>query len=106
MNQKRWTKLIEKIIKKLESVQMEPLMWALFDYVLSLEQHHVEPRIDEMYLTPDGFITYGHEDEIGANYFLGSKEQLFQNLNGAAEVAKLNKKELLYLNRAIPKTLR
>jgi len=61
------------------------------------------PQLMELYVTIDGHILARAEGDIGANEFIGAKEDLIANLIGVADVAGLTPEERRALLDLVPR---
>ena len=99
----------QRVIDKLNEVEVSGLMAAVVDYLLDGDERYVyevSPRIAQMYGTVDGVVLLEREREVGANLVLGSKQDLFSNVTGLAGCAGLDQEEVDWLLSQIPSSCR
>lgn len=76
-------------------LRVSPLFQAVLAFLL--DQQWTAPAIAEIILTSDGHLLVRHEDEIGASFFPGSREDLRDNIRGVSQVLGATRAQELWL---------
>jgi hypothetical protein len=76
-------------------LRVSPLFQAVLAFLL--DQQWTSPAIAEIILTSDGHLLVRHEDEIGASFFPGSREDLRDNIRGVSQVLGATRAQELWL---------
>lgn len=77
---------------------MSPRMAAIVGYYI--DESWVEPSINSMAITSDGFIMAAVGEDIGANSILGSASDLSHNLSVLFEAAELTDDEYRFFGES------
>lgn len=71
-----------------------------------LGEDWTEPRIEELYITPDRHLLARTSGDVSHRQYLGVEADLIRNVHGIAEVAGLDGDELGYLLGMLSKAKR
>ena len=80
--------------RKLQQVEVSGQFTAILACLL--DEDWTEPRIEELFLSPDHCLLARLEGQVTHQQFLGAEEDLLRNVRGIAEVAELDGDELGY----------
>jgi hypothetical protein len=94
-------KLIDRLVAKLnpKAIRVSPMFHAILACMLG-QSGWTNPSLAALTVTSDGFLLGMREGDYGFNDFLGSRQDLMDNLHGVADAADLTqseKKKLLAL---------
>jgi hypothetical protein len=81
--------------RKIRSVETSSMFTAILGCLLG--EDWSTPRIQGLYLSPDGMLLARVEGEISHKMFLGAQADLIRNIHGLAKVAELDGDEVGYL---------
>src|SRR3954454_6788370 len=73
--------------QKIHAVETSSMFTAILGCLLG--EDWSTPRIDGLYLSPDGMLLARVEGEISHKMFLGAQTDLIRNIHGLAKVAEL-----------------
>lgn len=96
---------MDQVVNKLNQVAVSAKMSAVVDFLLDHNHCYLQkasPVISNLYGTSDGYVLIEFEGECGANEFLGTKQNLFENVIGLAACAELTQEETTWLLGMIP----
>jgi hypothetical protein len=81
--------------RKLKPIETGGMFTAILGCLL--DEDWTNPKIEELYITPDHCILARETGQVTHNQFIGAEADLIKNIHGIADVAELDGDELGYL---------
>ncbi len=93
--------LRDSVTEKILAVKVSPMFMAILDCLLDVEPRRTDPGLVSLVITSDGGLLGQQADHVGYNDFLGSKSDLYYNIDGISEVAELTNEEYDWLQERV-----